>query len=290
MFRDPSAWYHIVFSVDTTQATTANRVKIYVNGVQQTSTTAYSLGYLALNVNTFVNFTNPHTLGSNPSYNLANYLDGYLTEINLIDGQQLTPSDFGDYNSDTGVWQPIEYEGTYGTNGFYLPFKPTTQATGFNTVLYTGNGGTQTIDNIGFSPDLVWLKNRGTTNSHYLSDTVRGNEKAVNSNTNAAEFNYTPYGGLSFVPNGFYVETGTSNVFNTSGNNFVAWCWDAGTYNTGNTNVFNGSSQSLSVVGSADMALGSRDCTVECYFKVDSLVNYRSIIDNRPTGGSSAGV
>jgi hypothetical protein len=113
--------------------------------------------------------------------------------------------------------------------------KETQQATGFNTVLYTGNGGEQTIDKVGFSPDLVWLKNRGTTNSHYLTDSVRGNEKSLNSNATNAEFDYASYGGLSLVSNGFHVETGTSNVFNTNGNNFVAWCWDAGSSTVSNT-------------------------------------------------------
>jgi hypothetical protein len=141
VFRDPSAWYHIVFSVNTTQATTANRVKIYVNGVQQTSTTAYSLGYLALNVNTFVNFTNAHTLGSNPSYNVTNYFDGYLTEVNFVDGQALTADDFGDTNENTGVWQPKKYTGTYGTNGFYLPMNKTVETYDATYLLVAGGGG-----------------------------------------------------------------------------------------------------------------------------------------------------
>ena len=232
LFRDPSAWYHIVVAVDTTQATGSNRCKIYVNGVEQnkTDSSTFTQNYQG-QVNTTVN----HYLGTAQIGTSNQYFDGDMTEVHFIDGQALTPSYFGEYNPQTGVWQPKKYTGTYGTNGFYLSMKETTQATGFNTVTYQGNGGTQTIDSVGFSPDLVWLKNRGTTNSHYLTDSVRGDEKSLNTNATNAEFDYTSFGGLSLVSNGFYVETGTSNVFNTNGNNFVAWCWDAGSSTVSNT-------------------------------------------------------
>ena len=119
VFRDPSAWYHVVFAYDTTQATAANRVKIYVNGVQVTSfsTSTYPTQNLALNVNT----TTSQFIGADPQN--GGYLDGYLAEINLIDGKQLTPTSFGFFSSTTGVWQPKRYVGTYGTNGFNLNFQ-----------------------------------------------------------------------------------------------------------------------------------------------------------------------
>jgi hypothetical protein len=123
VFRDPSAWYHIIVAMDTTQATTTNRVKIYVNGSQVTAFVTAT--YPALNYATFYN-TNAYikALGSiwfNGAVG-SNYFDGYLTEVNFIDGQALTPSSFGSTNALTGVWQPARYTGTYGTNGFYLPF------------------------------------------------------------------------------------------------------------------------------------------------------------------------
>jgi len=120
LFRDPSAWYHIVVAIDTTQATSTNRVKLYVNGEQITSFS--SATYPSLNYNTFVNSTNTHVTGARRYSNgtVNKYFDGYLTEVNFVDGQALTPSYFGNYNEDTGVWQPKKYTGTYGTNGFYL--------------------------------------------------------------------------------------------------------------------------------------------------------------------------
>lgn len=120
VYRDPSAYYHVVLAVDTTQATAANRLKIYVNGVQQTVTT--SVNY-SQNDDTAVNNTVSHQIGSDQIIP-GGYFDGYMTDINFIDGQALTPNSFGTFNG-LGVWQPIRYGGSYGTNGFYLPFTST---------------------------------------------------------------------------------------------------------------------------------------------------------------------
>jgi len=116
LFRDPSAWYHIVLAVDTTQSTAADRVKIYVNGTQETS--FISTGYPAQNYETFVNTTNGHALAGN--FGGAAFLDGYMAEINFIDGTQAAASSFGETSSTTGQWVPVEYSGSYGTNGFYI--------------------------------------------------------------------------------------------------------------------------------------------------------------------------
>ncbi len=126
VYRDPSAWYHVVIAMDTTQATAANRSIVYVNGLQiagSFSTTPSQNQALSIN-NTVAQY-----VGAAPT-NTASllYLDGYLAEVNFIDGQQLTPNSFGTFNS-YGVWQPITYGGSYGTNGFYLPFSNTTSTT-----------------------------------------------------------------------------------------------------------------------------------------------------------------
>lgn len=142
VFRDPSAWYHLVCSIDTTQATAANRVKIYVNGVQVSYATT---GYPPQNSNTSVNATNTQNIGNINTY--GRYFDGYLTEINFIDGQQLTPSSFGSTNALTGVWQPVKYTGTYGTNGFYLNFSSNGTAAALGTD-FSGNSNTWTVNNI----------------------------------------------------------------------------------------------------------------------------------------------
>lgn len=115
LFRDPSAWYHLVVAVDTTQATSSDRVKIYQNGVQITSFSA--TGYPSLNYNTI--FNNSGTTYQISGQSVAEYFDGYISEFHWIDGQALVPTDFGETNAD-GVWVPKAYAGTYGTNGFYI--------------------------------------------------------------------------------------------------------------------------------------------------------------------------
>ena len=139
VFRDPSAWYHIVWSVDTTQATSTNRVKLYVNGEQVTSFTTAT--YPSLNFDTAFNYTGPHLISARGAGGIVQeFFDGYMTEINFVDGQQLTPSDFGETNSTTGVWQPIEYTGSYGTNGFYLPMNQEGYSIDYLVVAGGGSG------------------------------------------------------------------------------------------------------------------------------------------------------
>ena len=121
VFRDPSAWYHIVAAVDTTQSTASDRVKIYVNGVQETSFGTEI--YFDQNHDTYFNSTSPYPImriGLNGwGYGGANC---YLAEFNAIDGLQLTPSSFAETNVVTGQWIAKKYAGSYGTNGFRLTF------------------------------------------------------------------------------------------------------------------------------------------------------------------------
>ena len=124
--RDTTAWFHILVAVDTTQSTASDRVKIYVNGTEvdgyDTSTAP------AQNLNTFVNDTFLHTMGRGQAGSNQCY-DGYMAEINLVDGFQLTPSSFGYTDFQTKTWNPKIYSGSYGTNGFRLDFSDNSAAT-----------------------------------------------------------------------------------------------------------------------------------------------------------------
>lgn len=127
-FRDPSAWYHIVVAIDTTQATAGDRIKIYVNGTQITS--FGTSNNPALNATMGMNnASTAQRLGLDAPAASAYHFDGYMAEVNFIDGQSLTPSSFGQTDSATGVWVPKKYSGTYGTNGFYLKFNDATTTT-----------------------------------------------------------------------------------------------------------------------------------------------------------------
>jgi len=118
-YRDPSAWYHIVLSVDTTQVDANDKIKIFING---DSVPLDHSGSLSLNYETRCNNIVEHNLCAKQVYGTHEYFDGLLAEVNFIDGQALTPSSFGETDATYGHWKPIEYTGTYGTNGFYLNF------------------------------------------------------------------------------------------------------------------------------------------------------------------------
>jgi hypothetical protein len=149
VFRDPSAWYHVVAVLDTTQATASNRTAIYVNGVQQTLTVSTNP---AQNLEPLINSTVAHNIGRNPLNGI--YFDGYMADINFVDGQALTPNSFGTSNG-LGVWQPIRYGGSYGTNGFYLPFSNTTSTTtlGYD---FSPNGNNWTTNNISLTAGTTY--------------------------------------------------------------------------------------------------------------------------------------
>ena len=147
LFRDLSAWYHIVLAYDSTQATSSNRVKIYVNGTLQ-EVTAGSI-YPAQNNDSFINFTSyTHRIGAYSSSGQGYQYNGYMAEVNFIDGQQLTPSSFGWTNPATGVWAPLDYVGSYGTNGYYLNFSDNSNTTAATLGAdSSGNGNNWTPNN-----------------------------------------------------------------------------------------------------------------------------------------------
>jgi hypothetical protein len=151
VFRDPSAWYHIVLAIDTTQATAANRAKIYVNGVQQAG---FSGTPFSSSQQFWINFTYTHRIGSRQLSSADSFSEQYMADINFVDGQALTPNSFGTSNG-LGVWQPIRYGGSYGTNGFYLPFTNTTSTTtlGYD---FSPQGNNWTTNNISLTAGTTY--------------------------------------------------------------------------------------------------------------------------------------
>ena len=115
-FRDPAAWYNFVFVYDSTQSTTNDRFKCYVNGTLQTAWDRNSTP--GQNEEQAFNNALDHRIGE--GHTAANYFDGYMAEIHFIDGTAKAASDFGETSSDTGQWVPKAYSGSYGNNGFYL--------------------------------------------------------------------------------------------------------------------------------------------------------------------------
>ncbi|KHD88927.1 MAG: hypothetical protein OM95_05470 [Bdellovibrio sp. ArHS] len=175
VFRDPGAWYHIVCSVDTTDAVAANRVKIFCNGVQVTSFSESNDPTISADLG--INATNMHCLGRvNYTSGSGPYpFDGYMAEVNFVDGQALDSSYFGKVDTTTGQWVSKRYNGTYGTNGFYLKFADnsnTTSTTLGKDSSANNNNWTpvnlQAHDQVLDSPTnnfctLNWLSNNGCT-------------------------------------------------------------------------------------------------------------------------------
>ena len=125
LFRDVSAWYHIVVRIDTTQSTSTNRLRLYVNGVQETSFETYQICDQNATLKIFEGGqTNKNLIGGiYASGSASNYLGGYLSEFVYCDGQTLGPTSFGEFNSDSGIWVPKAITGlTFGNEGFYLKF------------------------------------------------------------------------------------------------------------------------------------------------------------------------
>jgi hypothetical protein len=227
VFRDPSAWYHIVVAIDTTQATAANRVKIYVNGVQYTAFNSATYG--AQNYASSLLASGSQYIGYSQPSN-ARGSDGYMAECYFVDGQALTPSSFGAFDS-TGVWQPLPYTGAYGTNGFYLNFSNTTSTTtlGYDT---SGNGNNWTTNNFSLtagatydamidSPTNYPGTSTGVGNYNTLLPTAPGTGTISNANLTSTSPTTTVYSfaGTTLITTGKWYWEVTATTVN-SGNNY----------------------------------------------------------------------
>jgi len=212
LFRDVSAWYHFVVGFDTTQATASDRVKVYVNGSQITD---FSISNNpTLNTDYGLNSNALTTVGRN-SESAGEYFNGYMAETYYIDGQQLTPSSFGQTDPSvpsSGIWQPKAYTGTYGTNGFYLQFK-NSASLGTDS---SGNGNTFTVNNL-TSVD----QSTDTCTNNFSTLNLLANNEVPNGNT----FSYSD-GALTFKGS---AGTDTSQMM-TVGTQAVStgkWYWEA---------------------------------------------------------------
>ena len=234
VYRDLSAWYHIVVAVDTTQATAANRVRMYVNGVEVSYATST---YPLLNQNLKINSAYAHSIGANTVADSWSRFDGYITEIYFIDGQQLDPTSFGQTDSATGVWMPKQVTGmTYGTNGFYLNFSDNSNTTAATLGKdSSGNSNNWTPNNFSVTAG-VNNDSLVDTPTNYGTDTgaggeVRGNYATLNSLDKGALD--TTNGNLDFVRTSATTDwehsRGTIQIPSTG-----KWYWEV-TFNGGTT-------------------------------------------------------
>jgi hypothetical protein len=208
VYRDPSAWYNLCQIFDTTQATAADRVKTYINGVLLTD----------------INIGQDFTLNSNTPFGQSGvteyigrrdsglYYDGYMAEIVFVVGQALTPSSFGQTDATTGVWVPKQYAGTYGTNGFYLKFNDATTTTTIGNDS-SGNANNFTTSGISVTSGVTFDQITDTPTLNYavlnpldLSGTA-GTYSAANLNyTKAAGGNAQAYSSITMASGKWYCE------------------------------------------------------------------------------------
>ena len=180
VFRDYSAWYHIVVAVDTTQATASERVRLYVNGERVTDFSTAT--YPSQNDEWYINSTTLHKIGEENGS--AKTFDGYMAEINFIDGQSLDADSFGVSDSN-GVWQPKDTSSlTFGTNGFRLAFSDNTSTTTLGTDT-SGNGNDWSTVNFsvtaGVNNDSLFdSPTNGTQTDTGVGGEVSGNYAVLN--------------------------------------------------------------------------------------------------------------
>ena len=145
-FRDPSAWYHFVFVHDSTQAIASERLRLYVNGIRETSFSTEN--YPALNSSGYFNTNTAHYIGGGTG--TSNRLDAYMAEIHFLDGLGYDPSFFGEFNS-SGIWIPKEYTGSYGSNGFKIDGRDASNLGDDES----GNGNDFTSNNLAASDQVL---------------------------------------------------------------------------------------------------------------------------------------
>ena len=246
-FKDLSSWYHVVITYNSTEATASDRIKIWINGVQQTSfafSTYPSLNYDSLSFNT----TSAHTI----SY--PNYLNGYLAHYHFIDGTAYDASAFGETDATTGIWKPKTAPSvTYGTNGFFLKFENsgsmgTDSSPNGNNFTVNGNL-TQTVD----TPSNVFATLNALDNYYAGATLSNGNTKSV-TGTNSAQVLSTlgvskgkwywevkatnlpsAYGTIGICPTS---PTSTSNFISSRANEYMYYSSGAFYYNGGSTGTY----------------------------------------------------
>ena len=186
VFRDTSAWYHVVIKADTTQSTASDRLKFYVNNELQ-SVSTFNNGYLPQNTDMYVNSTIPQFIGK--TYTTSQYFDGYLAETVFVDGTALEPTSFGEFDEDSPtIWKPKDVSGlTFGNNGFYLDFE---NASNLGADV-SGNSNNFNVNNL--------------TSVDQSTDTCTNNFATMNPLDNY-------YAGATFSEGNLKIVTGGSNI------------------------------------------------------------------------------
>ena len=306
-FRDTNSWYHLMVAVDTTQATDTNRVKIYVNGVQETSFATSS--YPAQNFDYAFNSTLVHNIGRREDLG-SSYHEGYLSHVVMVDGTALTPTTFGETDSTSGIWKFKSPSGvTWGTNGFHLKFE-NSGALGTDS---SGQSNTFTVNgNLKQALDTP-------SNVHATMNTlVKSNNTFANGNLTITQNSGTSYQNsvstLAVTKGKWYAECKLSNVssvypgvgiidvseqgaangdnkgyFGSSDNPKGIQLFSGGFYSTGNGNNVSLTSNSTNDIIGIALDLDSATKNIKMY-RNGTLITGTSVTPPDPDGGYAFGV
>ena len=225
VLRDPSAWYHVLFVTDTTSAAAAaQKQRIYLNGVQLT-TRVTDYGDPPEDWEGLINSAIEHRVGAGVTGGM--YMDGYLAEVHFIDGTALGPESFTETDASTNQLKPIEFGGTYGTNGFYEKYSSTELAASFEDSAET--------DIVAFTSDSTWTVPVGITSVDVL--VVGGGGSGASDNVNNAGGGGGGAGGLVYKTS--HTVTPGESISVTVGAGAAAVS-GASNGNTGSDSVFDG--------------------------------------------------
>jgi hypothetical protein len=265
LFRDTSAWYHIVVAVDTTQGTASNRVKMYVNGVQATDLddgTGSSTKYPAEDDN--LGFGRSGTTlevgASLYSSSPRQSFDGYIAEVYVVDGTQYAASDFGETDEDSGIWKPKDAKDdlTFGTNGFFLEFKET---------------GTDQ-DSSGMGADTS-----GEDNHLAVTNLAATDQSTDTPTNNFCTFNPLTATGGTYSEGNTIITTGSDasrNERGTFGMDSGKWYWEYKLAGSSINNIYLG-------IGTTDTSVGAEQTGTYTYYSADStgrIYTGGSIVDS----------
>ena len=271
VFRDPSAWFHLVVAFDSTQSTANNRIRVYVNGSEVT--TFATLNNPTQNTDFGLNQAALHEIGRYTVSSVGyDYLNAYLADVFLIDGQALTPTSFGEFDTN-GVWQPKAFSGgSYGTNGFRLPFSDNSAATATTLGKDAAGSNNWTPNNVSVFDGSVLTAGGGRPiyNTTDLYGTIKGTGTRTDTNASslvlAVPMDGTN-GGTTFSDESATVK-GSGSAKSITRNNTTTSTSQSFYY--GSSGSFNGSNTNLEITSAlSDFAFGG-DFTIECWLYLNS--------------------
>ena len=265
VFRDVAAWYHIVVAIDTNESTADNRVRIYINGVEETSFATKNNP--STNTQLPWNKQQQHRIGA-INNSTPYYFGGYLAETQVIDGSQLTPSSFGETDAATGQWIPKEYEGTYPAYSFYLKY--VSGAIGTDSSGQGNNYTTVNLANWNITLDTP-TNNFATVNSAEPYNSTVSTLVTGNLNIKAATYS-----------NGNYGNHALTIPIPESGKWYIEWLTgiQAGTGNIASVGISKGNSFGLRIPNQTNAVYNATGTTA---MTMDTYSNEAHIYD----GGSS---